>query len=203
MDAPLTDQSVRATADALAGLLAAPARTGEPNVLEAPGYVRAGGTAGVGVTDAAPGAPLCAMLGEQSVIGWADRAGEATLTVRVPAKAGRYAVAVADDSGRIGTAPLTALGAKKLSISLKSTVAAGRTQVVVVRGLAPAEMGTLSITWADKGSSSSAVGTAGQANRHGVLRFTTRVPHRPGRATVDATGQFRNRHGHASFVVTR
>lgn len=204
MDAALTDQSLRATSEALVGLLAATTGPGSPNVLYAPGYVKAGGTTQVGVNDAAPGEALCAMLGEQSVLGWANPAGEASLKVRVPAKAGASTVRVANAGGQVGKAHLIALGAKRLAVSPKSErVAGGHRQVITVRGLAPGEVATVSISWPDKGSSSSGEGTASQADRHGVLRVTTKVPHRPGIAKVEATGQFRNRTGATTFRVTR
>ena len=204
MDAALTDQSLRATAQALPGLLAAPAGPGSPNVLHAPGYVKAGGTTAVGVNDATPGEALCAMLGEQSVLGWANPAGEGLLTVRVPAKAGTSTVTVANAAGEIGDAEIHALGAKKLTVGLKSKrVAGGHRQVITVRGLAPGELARVTIGWPSGPNSGSGEATGGQANDAGVFRVTTKVPHRTGVAEVHARGEFRNRTGAASFRVTR
>ena len=205
MDAALTDQSLRATAQALTGLLAAQAGPGSPNVLYAPGYVKAGGTTSVGVNDAAPGEPLCAMLGEQSVLGWASPLGEGLLKVRVPAKAGASTVTVANAGGEIGDARIHALGAKTLKIALRSKrVATGDRQVVKVRGLAPGEMGQVAVAWPSGKRSASGVAAAGQANAKGVLRVAFRVPKKHvGTATVKARGEFKNRKGHTAFTVTR
>lgn len=203
MDDALRAQTVRATSQVVAGLLAAQAGPGSPNVLSAPGYVRAGGVTRVGVNDAAPGEALCAMLGEQSVLGWANPKGDASLKLRLPAKAGTSTVKVANAGGQVGTARLRALGATKLAISLKKRVAAGAKQVIVVRGLAPGELASADIEWPTRPGGASGSGAAGQANRKGVFRVTFKVPNHRGTATVTAKGQFGNRKGAASFVVTR
>lgn len=205
MDAALSDQSLRATTQALTGLVAAQAGPGSPYVLYAPGYVKAGGTTAIGVNDAAPGEALCAMLGEQSVLGWADPLGEGLLKVRVPAKAGRSTVTVADAGGEIGDARIHALGAKTLRIALRSKrVAAGHRQVVTVRRLAPGELARVTIEWPSGSQGGSGEATAGQADANGVLRVAFRAPRRHvGAATVKARGQFKNRNGHTSFTVTR
>lgn len=205
MDAALTDQSVRATAQALTGLLAAQAGPGTPNVLYAPGYAKVGGKTSVGVNGAAPGEALCAMLGEQSVLGWANPAGEGLLTVRVPAKAGKSTVTVANAAGEFGDATVRALGAKKLTVALKSKrIAGGTKQVITVKRLAPGELAQVQVTWPSGGHNASGEGAGGQANANGVFRVTFRVPKKhPGTAAVKAFGEFRNRKGSASFVVTR
>ena len=74
---PPLDQSRRATAQALPAWRGRQAGTGDPHALFAAGYVKAGVKHGVGVIDAAPGEALCAMLGEQSVLGYANDEGEA------------------------------------------------------------------------------------------------------------------------------
>lgn len=205
MDAALGDQSLRATTQALTGLAAAQTGPGAPNVLHAPGYVKAGGTTAVGVTDAAPGEALCAMLGEQSVLGWANPLGEGLLKLRVPAQAGRSTVTVANSGGEIGDARIHALGAKTLKVALRSKrVATGDRQVVKVRGLAPGELARVAITWPSGKRSASGAAAAGQANRNGVFRVVFRAPEKQvGTATVKARGEFKNRKGQASFTVTR
>ena len=205
MDSALTGQTVRATSQVVSGLLAAQAGPGSPNVLYAPGYVRAGGTTAVGVNDAAPGEALCAMLGEQSVLGWANPAGEGLLKVRVPAEAGRSTITVANAGGEIGDARIHALGAKTLKITLRSKrVAVGDRQVVTVRRLAPGELARVAITWPSGKHSESGAATAGQANRNGVFRVAFRAPEKHvGTAAVKARGEFKNRKGNASFTVTR
>lgn len=204
MDDQLVYQSARATADALPGLLAAPAGPGDPNVLYAPGYAHTGSRTQVGVNDATPGAPLCAVLGAQRVLRWANPAGEAHLPLRVPTRAGTYTATVSDASGAVGTARIRALGAKKLSLSVKERVHAGGTQVVKVRGLAAGEQGSVVVRWPAGRGGAAGSGAAGQANGKGVLRVSFPVPKKvSGRATVRAHGQFRDRAGRTSFTVTR
>lgn len=204
MDAELRYQSVRSTTQALPGLLAAQAGPGTPNVLSAPGYVKAGGTTQVGVNDAAPGEALCAMLGEQSVLGWANASGDAGLTLRLPKKAGTSTVEVANAGGVVGDAELTSLGAAKLPISVKAKrIDAGQKQVVTVKGLAPGETVQVAIAWPSKRGSASGEAQISQANRKGVSKVTFKVPNKPGTAKVTAQGQFKNRKGATSFTVTR
>jgi hypothetical protein len=204
MDAELRYQSVRATTEALPGLLAAQAGPGEPNVLSAPGYVKAGGTTQVGVIDAAPGEPLCAMLGEQSVLGWANPRGEADLVLRLPKKAGTSTVEVANAAGTVGDAELVALGKAKLKVKVKKErIAAGAKQVITVKGLAPGETVSVSVKWPSRAGSGSGQGTFGQANGKGVAKVTVKVSNKRGAAKVKATGEFKNRKGATSFTVTR
>lgn len=205
MDAALGDQSLRATTQALTGLAAAQTGPGSPNVLYAPGYVKAGGTTAIGVNDAAPGEALCAMLGEQSVLGWANPAGEGRLKLRVPAEAGRSTVTVANAGGEFGDARIHALGAKTLKVALRSKrVAVGDRQVVKVRGLAPGELGQVAVTWPSGPRSASGAAATSQANANGVLRVAFRVPRKHvGTATVKARGEFKNRKGRTAFTVTR
>lgn len=198
------DQFRRATAQALPVLRWAPGAAGDPQVLFTAEYVKAGSRTSVGVLDAAPGESLCAMLGEQSVLGYADRAGEAHLRVLLPRKTAVSKVRVANASGTFATAKINALGAKKLPLSLKKKrVAAGAKQVIRVRGLAPGESASVSITWPSKAGSGSGEGAAGQANRKGVFVVRVKAPHRTGRAKVVARGAFGNRRAHARFTVTR
>lgn len=105
MDAALNDQTVRATAEALPGLLAAPRASNTPRTVVRSGHVRVGRSLPVAVRGAAPGEPLCAMLGGQSVLGWADPAGDAKLRVR-PAASGVHVLRVAGGAGTIGKARL-------------------------------------------------------------------------------------------------
>lgn len=204
MDAAVSDKALRATAQALPGLLAAPAGVGSPNVLRAPGYVKAGGTTEVGVNNATPGEALCAMLGEQSVLGWANPNGEGHLTLRVPAKAGKSTVTVANAAGEFGDATIHALGAKTLDVAVKSKrVVRGHRQVITVTGLAPGEMASVTISWPSGASGGSGEATGGQANDNGVFRVTTKVSKRTGVADVQARGEFKNRKGATSFRITR
>jgi hypothetical protein len=204
MGASLHDQSVRATAQALPGLLAAQTGPGSPNVLSAPGYVKAGGKTSVGVNEATPGETLCAMLGEQSVIGWADPSGDATLALRLPKKAGTNTVDVANAGGKIGDADLTSLGAKKLSVSLKQKVKAGKKQKIKVTGLAAGESVSVTVTWPGTKNGGSGSGSGGQANAKGVFKTTLKAPKKVnGKAKVKVTGEFGNRKAKTTFTVVR
>ena len=203
IDASTQDQFRRATAQSLPALQWAPAGSGDPHALFAAEYVKAGGKEPVGVIDAAPGEALCAMLGEQSVLGHANKAGEGTLRVRIPAKTATSKVTVANAAGTVGTVKIRALGAKTLPFTLKRVVAPGDRQVVKVRGLAAGELFSIEITWPTKRSSGSVEGTAGQANRKGVAVLRAKVPHRLGKATVKIRGQFGNRKAAGGFTVTR
>jgi len=204
MDAELRYQTVRSTSQALLGLLAAETGPGTPNVLSAPGYLKAGSATQVGVNDAAPGDPLCAMLGEQSVLGWANPQGDASLKVLLPKKAGTSTVQVANAAGPVGKAKLTTLGATKLPVSVKAKrIGAGQKQVVTVKGLAPGETAQVAVAWPAKKNSGSVALSGGQANRRGVFTVTVKVPNRPGTAEVEAQGQYKFRKGAASFTVTR
>ncbi|WP_296604366.1 prenyltransferase/squalene oxidase repeat-containing protein [Nocardioides sp.] len=203
IDAATQGQFLMATAQALPALQWAPAGTGEPHALFAAEYVRAGGFKPVGVIDAAPGEALCAMLGEQSVLGYADTSGEAQLRVRIPATTGKSRVTVANAAGTINKVTINALGRTRLKLTLKARVAPGAKQVIKIAGLAPGEIGTAKITWPAKGSSGAGEGASGQANGKGVLVFRTKVPNRPGKAKVVVRGQFAHRKAAGSFTVTR
>jgi hypothetical protein len=203
IDPATQGQFLMATAQALPALQWAQSGTGDPHALFAAEYVRAGGFKPVGVIDAAPGEALCAMLGEQSVLAYADQNGEAQLKVRIPATTGKSRVTVANAAGTVGKVTINALGRTTLKVGLKARVAPGAKQVIKITGLAPGEIGTATITWPAKGSSAAGEGASGQADGKGVLVFRTKVPHRPGKATVKVRGQFANRKGAASFTVTR
>jgi hypothetical protein len=203
IDAEKQDQFRRATAQALPLLQWAPAGDGDPQVLFAPGYSQAGKKVSVGVVGAAPGEALCAMLGEQSELGFANADGEAHLPLVTLKKPVTATIKVANADGRIGTADLVTLGATKLRISLKKkTVPTGGKQVVRVTGLAPGESVQLaySLDWSGGGVGG---GTAGQANGRGVFRTALTAPNRAGVERLKATGEFGNRTGKASFTVTR
>lgn len=203
IDVEKQDQFRRATAQALPVLQWAPEGAGDPNVLLAPDYVKAGSTVSVGVNGATPGEALCAMLGEESVLGFANADGEAHLPVVLLKKPGKSTVTVANADGPFGTADIDALGKKKLHVSLKHRVAAGKKQVVKVRGLAPGEMVSVTITWHSTDHSSSGDGTGGQANGKGKFTASVKVPHQPGKAKVKVTGAFGNRKASKTFTVTR
>lgn len=199
------DQFRRASAQAVPVLTWAES-AGETHVLAAPEYVPAGGHPQVGVIGAAPGATLCVrrLPHGDAVTGWANSAGEAHVAVPVPNRTGSFRFRVADAAGTVGTARINALAKTELRVGLAtSRIAPGRQQVVTVRGLAPGEQASITVEWPTRGSSSSGSGTGGQANSKGVFRVTVTVPHRPGTAEVKARGEFRNRRGATSFVVTR
>lgn len=199
------DQTRRATANALAVLPYAQS-AGDTHVLMAPDYVRAGGTAGLGVINAAPGEALCARVlpSAPATLGWADKNGEAQLAFKVPNEQGTSKVRVWSSAKVLDTLDIRALGKARLKVEVKNHRApAGSKQTIVVRGLAPGEYAQVSIDWPSRGSSGSGEASGGQANAHGVFKVTTKVPNAPGTAKVDAQGQFKNRKGHASFIVTR
>lgn len=201
IDATTVDQFRRGTAQALPALQWAQAGAGEPHALFAAEYVKAGQKHAVGVIDAAPGEAVCAMLGEQSVLGYANADGEANPKVLVAKKSGTSKVRVANAGGTFDTAEINALGATKLQIGLKSQrIAGGEKQTITVRGLAPAESASISIVWS---GGQSGKGVGGQANGKGVFKATIKVPKKPGTAKVTAAGQFKNRKGSTSFTVTR
>jgi hypothetical protein len=203
MDDQLRYTAQRSTAQALPALLAAQAGPGDPQALFAAEYVKAGGKKPVGVVQAAPGEALCAMLGEQSVLGYANAAGEGHLPVVIPTKTGTSKVKVANADGTFGTAEIHALGAKKLPFTLKNTVAAGRKQLVKVSGLAPGESLSIVVHWPKSGPKQTSVVTAVQANSEGRFTHSFKVPHQPGKGRVVVTGQFGNRKNSKSFTVTR
>jgi len=203
IDATTQDQFRRATAQSLPALQWAPAGSGDPHALFAAEYVKAGGKKPVGVIDAAPGEALCAMLGEQSVLGYATQAGEGTLRVRIPSKTATSKVTVANAAGTFGTVKIRALGAKTLPFTLKRVVSPGDKQVIKVRDLAPGELYSIDITWPSRPTSGAAGGSVGQASRKGIAVLRTKVPHRLGKATVKIRGQFGNRKAAGSFTVTR
>lgn len=195
MDSTLDQQAIRAGSDAVTGLLAAEAGPGEPHALFASEYVKAGGAKPVGVVDAAPGEALCAMLGEQSVLGYAAPDGTADLRVKIPAKSATSEVVVANAAGEFDSVEINALGKQKLGVTVaKKNVAKRAKQTVTVRRLAPGEMATVRV-----GSTE----VQGQANGKGVVKATFTVTGKPGKKTVKVTGQFGNRTGTAQFTVTR
>lgn len=188
------DQFRRATAQALPALSFATAAT-EPHALFAAEYVKAGGTKPVGVVGAAPGEALCAMLGEQSVLGYADVDGDARLPVLIPAKTATSKVRVANAGGVIGTVSINALGAKKLPFTLKGQVPAGAKQRVEVSGLAPGEI--VSVIYKSKRVATRQAGVKGLV----TVRFP--VGNQVGQRTVTVRGQFANRTNSKTFTVTR
>lgn len=199
------DQFRRATAQAVPLLMWAEAAE-ETDVLVAPEYVKAGQGTQVGVVGAAPGEALCVrrLPTGAATTGWADADGEAHLAVEVPDRTGSFRFRVEHAGGFIGTARINALAEADLRIGLAHRrIASGRTQVITARGLAPGEQASISVEWPARGSSASGEGAAGQANDRGVFRAAFEVPRRPGTAEVKARGEFRNRHGATSFVVTR
>ena len=110
IDAEKQDKFRRATTQALPVLQWSPGGDGDRNVLFAPDYVKAGSTVSVGVIGATPGEALCAMLGEESVLGFASADGEAHLPVVLRKLPGRSTVRVANADGKFGTADIHAAG---------------------------------------------------------------------------------------------
>ncbi|MBZ5737223.1 hypothetical protein [Nocardioides mangrovi] len=196
------DQAVRATAQALPGLLAAQTSADEPQAHFTSEYVKAGGAKPVGVTDAAPGEALCAMRGEQSVLGYAGVDGEVDLKVAIPDKTKVSKVKVANAGGTFDTVAINALGAKKLTVSLKKrSVAKGGRQVIRVSGLAPGETVLVDVTWPSTAHSGSGTSAFGQANGQGVVRTSLTASKHAGTARVKVKGAFANRKAKASFTV--
>lgn len=206
IDATTQDQARRATAGALA-LLPLAEQAGDTQVLSSPGYVKAGGHTEVGVIGAAPGEALCAQVlphGHGTVSHADELGGEAHLGFRVPDEAGTIKVRVSSATGRIDTVELHSLGKATLRVSVtRARVAGGATQTVTVRGLAPGEPAQISVAWPTSGQGGSGEGVGGQANRRGVFKATFEVPNHGGAAVVKARGQFKNRKGSTSFIVTR
>ena len=184
----------------------APAGSGDPEVLFTPGYTKGGSTTSVGVIGATPGEALCAMLGEQSQLGFANAKGEAHLPVVVPKKTTTSSVDVANADGVFGTADINTLGKTKLRSALKKQVRHGKKQPIKVAGLAPGESVSISITWPTSKGHSSGAGSGGQANGKGVFKASFKVPGKhgkPGKAKVKVAGEFGNRKASKTFTVTR
>lgn len=188
------DQFRRATAQSLSALAFAPRAT-DPQALFTAEYVKAGGRKPVGVVQAAPGEALCAMLGEQSVLGYADVNGEAGLRVLIPTKTTTSKVRVANAAGTIGTVSINALAAKKPKLTLKARVATGAKQVVRIAGLAPAE--SVTVTYRGKRVA------LRQAGAKGVVKVSFKVGNKVGKAKVAVKGQFATRTNSLTFRVTR
>lgn len=182
MEAALNDQTVRATAEALPGLLAAAAAPAGTVARSEAGYVRAGRSTPVTVRDAAPGEALCAMLGEQSVLGWADPVGDARLAVR-PVDAGTQTLAVANAAGTVGESDLRVLGEATFKVKVSG-------KAVTVRGMAPGEVGSLVARWPNGKRTERRL----HADDRGVA--TAALP-AGGASRVKATGQFAGRSGTA------
>jgi len=187
-------QTRKATADALPGLVAAPAADGDAHGMFTAEYVKAGRKTTVGVAGAAPGEAVCAMLGEQSVLGYADADGELDLELLIPAGTRTNEVALANAAGTFDTLEVNALGKAKLKVAAKKKVKKGKQVKVTVKGLAPAESVTVAVRGKKK---------AGQANAKGVFKTKVKVTGKPGKAKVKAVGQFKNRKGNASVTVVK
>jgi hypothetical protein len=188
------DQFRRASAQALSALEFATAAS-DAQALFTAEYVKAGGKKPVGVVQAAPGEALCAMLGEQSVLGYADVDGDARLPVLIPTKTATSKVRVAHAAGQIGTVSINALGAKRLPVTLKATVRAGARQVVKITGLAPAE--NVTVIFHGKGVA------ARQAGANGVVTVRFPVGNKAGKTMVKVVGQFATRTNSKTFTVIR
>lgn len=189
------DQFRRTTAQALPVLQWAPTGAGEPRALFTAEYVKAGGRKPVGVIDAAPGEALCAVLGEQSVLGYADVDGDADLKVLIPSKTAISRVKVANAGGRFGTVEINALGKSTLHVSLKSRLAKGKKQIVKVTRLAAAEPVTVKVDGRQVAND--------QANAKGVFATSFKVTGKPRRAKVVVRGAFGTRKASKTFTVVR
>lgn len=190
----LVYQTRKATADALPALLLAPAADGQARGLFTAEYIRAGSKTSVGVMGAAPGEAVCAMLGEQSVLGYADAGGELDLELLIPAGTRTSEVALANAAGTFDTVEINALGKAKLKVTANKQAKKGKQVKVTVKGLAPAESVTVSLRGKKK---------AGQANAKGVFTAKVKVTGKPGKAKVKAVGQFKNRKGTSSITVRK
>lgn len=188
-------QWLRASAQAVPALQWAPTLGRERHVLAAPGYVRAGRKAAVGIIDADPGETLCVTRGGARAVGVADEHGEATLKVKLGAGEGPRLVTGHDEAGEIDSVELFALGRLTVPFRIKNKVARGGTQVVRVSGLRPGE----SVLVKYRGSR---VAT-GQADDEG--RWTGRfgVRRTLGKAKVVVRGEFKNRRAAQTFTVIR
>lgn len=191
--AGLRSQTVRSTAQALPALAYAPAGT-YPDLEPVAGpFVRAGSLQDFTVPGVAPGQTVCFARGASQALVNADLDGVATGQVRMPAGSANrvYTAAVADRT--LGTITFRVLDAKTLPVERKKRVAAGKNQVVTVKGLAVGEK----VKVVYKGRT---VGT-GFANANGKKTFRFPAGAKTGKQTFRVVGQFGDRKATKAFTV--
>ncbi|MGZ6745801.1 MAG: hypothetical protein ACXVD0_07820 [Nocardioides sp.] len=193
------DRFRRATSQALPALQWAPAATGDPQVLSAPDYRRAGSTTSVGLVGLAPGASACAVpQGGAGAQAAANAAGEAHVPVHVVrADTGPLKVQVTPESGAGDVVTLHVLGPLTVPFGLKATsLPRGSNQLVKVHGLAPGEQVRVLFRGHRVAS--------GQAGDDGRFRARFPVTGASGPAKVTVLGEFAGIRRHAkTFTVTR
>lgn len=183
-----------ATIQALPALSVAPASdAGEIRIGRLPSFLDGGGRQVVGLRGLAPGERACVSIGRnvRRAVGAAD--GRAAARIPVPDRTGRVQVALAALDQATAVAGQVVLGAKKLPLGARSSVAPGRKQRVVVRGL-----------WAGepvKVKDDGVVVARGRANDDGRFAARYGVGRQRGEHRIVVVGRFGDRRNAASYRV--
>ncbi len=159
-------------------------------------YVKGGNKITVAVAGLGKGEKFSATIaGGSRAAGTADAAGRATFAVTTPKTSGSKVVTVTGSrANRTGSVRVKVLGARTLSTRLAyRTVKAGKSQKVVVKGLAAGERVTVY-----QSNRRKKTGTASSA---GSYTATFKVGRAKGKKTVKVVGQFNNRKGSKSFRI--
>lgn len=193
IDDAATGQWRFATIQALPALLAAPAGSQGMSFHGVARFLDGGSTESFRVVGLAPGERACATIGgnSASVVGPADPTRAANVKVKVPNRTGFVPVQVLTVNSGAGTESV-ALAAKRLPLELKSRVARGGTQRVVVDGLFKGERVVVRYD--------GRVVARGKALKGGFVA-TFGVGRKVGTHRVKVVGQFADRTATGSFRV--
>ncbi|WP_309650398.1 hypothetical protein [Nocardioides sp.] len=193
------DQFRRASAQALPGLLWAPAEgTGPLTVPDQAFFQQAGRSVSVvsggGI---APGDTVCVTRGAEVAARTAARSnGQAVARVALPAGTALRTFVLRSGAATVGSATFQVLGAKKLGLTVaKAQVVRGAFNSVKVTGLVRGE----SVRVFLRGKPVA----AGTANAEGVLTKRFKVTGNLGKATVKVVGEFANRTNTTTITVVR
>lgn len=194
IDAAEEDQYRRASAQALPALAYAPAAA-PITASSATGFVRAGSTQKVTLSELTPGEAVCGVLGSKKLSGVASAAGTASFSFTLPAGTRTDSVKVST-VGASKTVAFKALAPKKLPFTLKATVGKGKQQIVKITGLAAGEHVTVKFRGVKV--------RAGKAGPGGTFVAAFKATGKVGAARVAVYGEFPVQRTNAkSFKVTR
>lgn len=188
------DQWIRASAQAAVGIDAQLPK-GSVAVSAPTGFIAAGSTIAVSATGLSANEKFTAeIVGSKAVSGTANGTGVATANITLPGgTADRTVTVTGSRATRTGSTTVKVLGAKKLSISAKSSIKKGKKQSIKISGLVAGEKVTIYV-------SNKRIKTA-TARTGGTYTLSFKPTGKAGKKTVKVVGQFTNRNGSKSFKV--
>ncbi|WP_205474857.1 hypothetical protein [Nocardioides sp. SYSU D00038] len=185
---------LRASAQAIPALNYSPEPT-QANGVTLPAFARTGTKTVVATArGAAPGDSICLVNGASTNLVAGSASGSASFGVALPA-AGVRTVQAYDSTGLLGSAKVTVLGRKVLTLKFAKKVRKGKKQTVKVRGLAAGESVVVKVNGKRV--------KAGRANASGVFTATFKQT-KVGKKRLLVTGQYADlRFAKKTFKVVR